>query len=83
MDQLKHSLVLQYFRRYDGTTEAERYFKQFESTQAEFKKDNSWAVQNLDRFLDGAASFWWQTNQRKYEDQIENKTKTADEVCKN
>jgi len=29
-------------------------------------------VHNIDRFLDGAATFWWQTNQAKYEEMLEN-----------
>ena len=36
------------------------------------KKNNKWAVHNIDRFLDGAASFRWQANRSKYEKMIEN-----------
>jgi len=72
MDTLALSLLTPLFRRYDGLSEAERYLTKFDQTRVEVKRDEKWAVENLDRFLDGAANFWWQSNQVRFEDQLAN-----------
>ena len=76
------SMSLSAFRRYNGSTDASRYLKQFEDTCHDCDKDEKWAIQNLDRFLDGAAKFWWQTNSEKYETMLEDRANEAADVWK-
>ena len=66
------SLAVSAFRRYEGSTDAAKFLRQFDGTCKETKKNETWAVQNLDRFLDGAAKFWWLAKQESYETRLDN-----------
>jgi len=65
------SFAVAAFRRYDGTTDAARYLLQFEETAEKLKKDEKWRIRDLDRFLDGAAKFWWATKSESYEVKVD------------
>jgi hypothetical protein len=51
--------LIEGFRKYNGTTSAERWIKQFEDDLKTQNLTFKWALQNLDRIFEGNAKSWW------------------------
>lgn len=52
--------IIQGMRRYDGSTPAEKWVTQFKRDLVRENLSHRWALENLDRILDGPAKSWWE-----------------------
>ena len=55
--------LIEAFRKYDGSTPAEKWITQFESDLDQHHLDSAWALRHLDRILQGNARAWWQSQE--------------------